>query len=165
MIQSSKRYLIAMSLATLLMLGGCAKKQAAPPPPPPPQPAAPSASISANPDSVQAGQSTTLSWHSENATEVNIDGIGKVDANGSQQVSPTASTTYRLIAKGPGGTQEATARVTVTQAPPPQVSETDEEMFARNIKDIYFDYDKYDVRTDAQATINATPWEFWRGRT
>jgi peptidoglycan-associated lipoprotein len=30
---------------------------------------------------------------------------------------------------------------------------TDEELFGQNVKDIYFDYDKYDVRGDQQAAI------------
>ena len=56
------------------------------------------------------------------ALKVNrIDGIGAVQPNGSQQVTPADSTTYHLVAKGAGGSQEATARVTVNAAaaPPP----------------------------------------------
>ncbi len=86
-----------------------------------------------------------------------LDG-NKVNPSGSERVSPTQSTTYRLVAKGAGGTQEATARVTVTPppAPPqPQPSATDEELFSRNVRDIFFDYDKYDIRTDQQAALQA----------
>ena len=57
-----------------------------------------------------------MSWQTSNATDVSIDGIGAVQASGSQQVSPTDSTTYHLTAKGAGGTQEATTRLTVTLA-------------------------------------------------
>jgi peptidoglycan-associated lipoprotein len=32
---------------------------------------------------------------------------------------------------------------------------TEEQMFAQNVKDIYFDYDKSDVRGDQQAVIQA----------
>ena len=62
-----------------------------------------------------------------------------------------------LVAKGAGGTQEATARVTVTPPPPPpfQPSATDEELFSRNVRDIFFDYDKYDIRADQQAALQA----------
>src|SRR5581483_1081714 len=122
---------LMMTLAAVLALGACKKKQAAAPPPPPPPPA-PTATLSANPDTLQAGQSTTLSWKTENATDVSIDGIGSVQPSGSQQVSPKQSTTYRLTAKGPGGSQEATTRVTVTQPPPPPApapSMTEQEMF------------------------------------
>ena len=111
-----------------------------------------------DPSSIQAGQSATLSWQTTNATDVSIDGIGAVQANGSQSVSPTDSTTYHLVAKGAGGTQEATARLTVTQAPPPPPpppTVTDEDLFNQNIKDIYFDYDKSDVRADQQSSLAA----------
>lgn len=153
---SKKNYALLCAMAAVLIIGGCKKKETAPPPPPPPPPAAPTASLSANPDSITAGQSTTLTWRTENANDVNIEGIGKVDASGTQSVTPQASTTYRLTAKGPGGTQDATARVTVA-APPQQtaVTQTDEEMFAANVKDVFFDYDSYAIRADAQQQIAA----------
>jgi peptidoglycan-associated lipoprotein len=137
--------------------GGCKKKPAAPPPPPPPPPPQPTASLSANPSTIQRGQSTTLTWQTSNATDVTIDTLGTVDPSGSKQVSPTESTTYRLVAKGAGGQQEATARVTVTQPPPPpvQAQASDEELFNQNIKDAFFDYDKYDIRADAQQALAA----------
>jgi peptidoglycan-associated lipoprotein len=140
-----------------MFLGACAKKVAPPPPPPPPAPTAPTASLSANPNTLDAGQSTTLTWQTTNATDVSIDGIGPVDVSGSRQVTPTDSTTYHLIAKGSGGTQDATARVTVNAAPAPPAASTsnatEEELFAQNVKDIYFDYDKYDIRADQQASL------------
>src|SRR5579871_4209956 len=101
------------------MLGACGKKAAPAPPPPPPAPPSPTASIAVNPTSIQAGQTASLTWQTTNATDVSIDGIGAVQPNGSQSVSPTDSITYHLVAKGAGGSQEATARLTVTQAPPP----------------------------------------------
>ena len=115
------------TMSAILMLGACHKK-AAPPPPPPPPPASPTASISVSPDTIQAGQSATLSWQTSNATDVSIDGIGAVQPSGSQQVNPTDSTTYHLTAKGSGGTQDATTRLTVapptaaTTAPPPSAT-------------------------------------------
>jgi len=145
--------LVVSALGTIMFLGACAKKVAPPPPPPPSPPVAPTASLSANPNTINAGQSTTLTWQTTNATDVSIDGIGAVDTSGSRQVSPAESTTYHLVAKGAGGTQEATARVTVTvppPPPPPPPSATEEELFAQNVHDIYFDYDKYDIRADQQ---------------
>ena len=147
---------------TILMLfavSGCKKpppKVQAPPPPPP----APTASISANPNTIQPGGTATLQWRTENATDVSIDGLGKVDPVGSRDVQPTDSISYRLVAKGPGGTQDATARVTVTApAPPPQqetpVSLTDQQWFEQNVKDAYFDYDSYELRPDAQQAVAA----------
>ena len=145
-------------LSAILLLGACKKKVAPPPPPPPPSPTAPTASLSANPNTVEKGASTTLTWETTNATDVSIDGIGAVETNGSRQVTPADSTTYHLIAKGAGGTQDATARVTVSAPPPPPpppTSLTDEELFGRSVKDIYFEYDKSDVRADQQGSLQA----------
>ncbi len=155
-----KWILLVVALGAVMTLSACKKKAAPPPPPPPPAPPAPTASISVNPTSIQAGQSASLSWQTTNATDVSIDGIGAVRANGSQSVSPSDSTTYHLTAKGAGGTQEATARLAVTQAPPPPPpppppSVTDEDLFNQNIKDVYFDYDKSDIRADQQASVRA----------
>lgn len=149
--------MVVFALGAIMTLGACKKKVAPPPPPPPPPPAAPTASLSANPQTIDKGQSSTLTWQTTNATEVSIDGIGAVQPNGSQQVTPEDSTTYHLTAKGAGGTQEATARVTVNAPPPPPPppSATDEQLFSQNVKDIYFDYDKYDVRADQQAAVQA----------
>lgn len=144
------------ALAAILMLGACKKKTAPPPPPPPPPPASPTASISVSPDTIEKGQSATLTWQTSNATDVSIDGIGAVQASGSQSVSPADSTTYHLLAKGAGGTQEATTRLTVTQPPAPMAatpSPTDEDLFGQNIKDIYFDYDKSNIRADQESSM------------
>src|SRR5438105_11411958 len=116
----------------------------APPPSTPPHAPPPetTASIAENPSANQAGQSASLTWQTSDATDVSIDGIGAVQPNGSQSVSPTESTTYHLTAKGAGGTQEATARLTVTQAPappPPTSNVTDQDLFSQNVKDVYFD--------------------------
>ena len=149
---------LAAALGALMLLGACAKKAAPPPPPPPPAPTAPTASLSASPNTINQGESTTLTWQTTNASDVSIDGIGAVNTSGSKQVTPADSTTYHLVAKGSGGTQDATARVTVNAAPAPPPtnttgSATEEELFAQNVKDIYFDYDKADTRPAEQATI------------
>lgn len=151
---------LAFALSAIMFLGACHKKQAPPPPPPPPPPPQPTASLTANPGTVDKGQSATLTWQTTNANDVSIDnGIGAVQPNGSQQVSPAESTTYTLTAKGDGGTQTATARVTVNAPPPPpppqQPSVSDEQLFDQNVKDVYFDYDKSDVRPDQQSAVQA----------
>jgi peptidoglycan-associated lipoprotein len=147
---------LIFALATIMFLGACHKKVPPPPPPAPPSPTAPTASLSASPNTINQGQATTLTWQTSNATDISIDGIGPVDPSGSRQVTPADSITYHLVAKGAGGTQDATARVTVNaaSAPPPVASSaTEEELFAQNVKDIYFDYDKYDVRASEQASV------------
>lgn len=151
---------LLFALSAILFLGACHKKAVPPPPPPPPAPASPTAMLTASPDTIDKGQSATLTWQTSNATDVGIDGIGAVQPSGTQQVSPAETTTYTLTAKGAGGTQTATARVTVNApAPPPptptQPSLTEAELFAQNVKDVYFDYDKSDVRADQQSSIQS----------
>jgi len=149
------------ALSLLLAVAGCHKKPKPVPAPPPPPPPSPTASISANPATITAGQSTQLTWQTDNATDVSIEAIGKVQASGSQTVTPTDSTTYRLTATGPGGTQDATTRVTVTRPQPVQQTQeappslTDQQLFEQNIKDAYFDYDSYEVRPSDAATLQA----------
>ncbi|HEY2117500.1 MAG TPA: peptidoglycan-associated lipoprotein Pal [Candidatus Angelobacter sp.] len=154
---TSNRIVVLGALALLMVASGCKKKETAPPPPPPPK--AVTATLSANPTSIEAGQSSTLTWSTENATDVALDG-NKVDPSGSQTVSPTQTTTYHLTAKGAAGTQEATAQVSVAAKPtptpapaatPPPV--TDDQLFAQMVKDVFFDYDKSDLRPDAQQAL------------
>jgi peptidoglycan-associated lipoprotein len=150
---SKRRWILVLgTLAALLLVSGCKKKVTPPPPPPPAK--APTATLSANPASIQSGQSATLTWSTENATDVALDGQ-KVDPSGSQTVSPTQTTTYHLTAKGAGGTQEATAQVAVAAPPTPTPTPaptpppiTEEQLFAQNITDVFFDYDKADLRPD-----------------
>jgi peptidoglycan-associated lipoprotein len=148
------------ALALMLTLTGCPKKPKPVQTPPAPV-LAPTANLTANPNSIDKGGSAELQWRTSNATEISIDGLGKVDAIGSKSVSPTDSTTYRLVAKGPDGqTTEATARVTVNTPAPVQptetpVSLTDQQWFDQNVKDVYFDYDSYELRPDAQQAITA----------
>jgi peptidoglycan-associated lipoprotein len=154
-----KWFTLVIALGAIMMLGACKKKTAPPPPPPPPPPPTPTASISVDPSTIQKGQSATLTWQTSGATDVSIDGIGAVQPSGSQSVSPAESTTYHLTAKGSGGTQDATARVTVAEAPPPPPpvsgGPSEEELFSQNVKDVYFDYDKSDIRGDQQSSIQS----------
>jgi peptidoglycan-associated lipoprotein len=143
--------------ALLLALGisGCGKKKPAPQPQTPPsQPNPVTATLTANLTSIERGQTSTLTWSTENADNVTLQG-NKVDPSGSETVSPTQSTDYHLVATGPGGTQDATARVTVSAPPPPQTTTppSDDEIFNQNVQDIYFDYDKADLRPESQQAL------------
>ena len=150
-------------LILLMLSGGCKKKVAVaptPPPPPPPKAAAPTVTISADPSTIEKGQSSTLTWSSTGATNVSIDqGIGDVSTSGSRSVSPSSSTTYMISVKGEGGTAQASTRITATSPPPPPPpptvrEESLEEQFTRHVKDIYFDYDKSDIRDDSKPTLS-----------
>jgi peptidoglycan-associated lipoprotein len=116
--------------------------------------------LQASPTNVQKGEPATLNWSSTNATSLTLSpGVGAVTAEGNTRVTPSDSTTYTITATGPGGTADATARVSVTipPPPPPVVREPSiQELFDRDVKDAYFDYDKADVRPDARDALSAT---------
>ncbi|MDE3106110.1 MAG: OmpA family protein [Acidobacteriota bacterium] len=118
---------------------------------------APTATLTADPLAIDLGQSVVLNWRTQNATTVTIDGIGEVNANGTQTVAPSNSTNFHLVAKGDGGTTEANVRVTVrVPVAPTAPANTDgdmgsEEAFHRNVPDAFFDYDSYELRPDAQS--------------
>lgn len=163
------------TIATLIVVGGlalfaagCKKKppvSAAPPPPPPvttaPKsgPAAVINSFTAEPSTIVRGESSTLRWSVANATEVTIDnGIGTVPATGSRQVNPAQTTTYRMTAKGSGGDAISAVTVAVTTPPPPPPPKAApkaslEERMRTAVQDVFFDYDRSEVREDARATL------------
>ena len=73
--------------------------------------------FTASPTQINSGQSSLLSWTTTGASTVTINnGVGTVPANGSKNVSPTATTTYTLTATGADGTTSVSAAVTVTIA-------------------------------------------------
>ncbi len=156
--------LLVGTLGVLMLAASCHKKAVAPPPPPPPAPAQapekPTVNLTAVPSTIESGQSVTLSWTSENATSLDLQpGVGAVQSSGSTSVSPTESTTYTLTATGPGGTATSTARVTVSAAPPPPppapAAVSEQTLFEQNIKDAFFDFNKSDIRPDAQQALTA----------
>lgn len=145
-------------LAATLAVAGCHKKTAAAPPPPPPAATAPAptASITASPDTITAGQSVVLTWHTADATSASIEGIGPVPTAGTRTVQPTESTDFNLTATGDGGTANATAHVTVNPAAaaPVQESNITEQQFEENVKPVFYDYDSYSIRPDAQSVVS-----------
>jgi peptidoglycan-associated lipoprotein len=173
---SSRIRKVGLLFLTLLLLlaFACHKKTAPPPPPPPPvQPAppppppAPTITLRANPTTLNRGQSTTLTWEARNATTVQIaPEVGSVPVMGNRSLMPASSVTYQATAMGPGGTATDTARITVNVPPPPpppppppappRVDE--DQLFRQNVKDIYFDFDKADIKPDqvsvAQSNAN-----------
>lgn len=73
----------------------------------------------AEPATIQAGQSSTLTWTTLNATSVALDhGIGSKPASGSVTVQPATTTTYTLTAISAGGNSTATTTVTVAAGTP-----------------------------------------------
>ncbi len=127
---------------------------------------APTATFTADPLAIDLGQTVVLNWRTTNATTVTIDGIGQVNVNGTQTVSPSNSTNFHLTAKGDGGSVEANVRVTVRVNTTPAGGTTtmgdsganrnstggsvSDEAFHAAVPDAFFDYDSYDLRPDGQ---------------
>lgn len=81
------------------------------------EPVLPTVSLTANPNSIAAGQSSTLTWSSQNATACSINnGVGTVTPNttGTSSVAPAANTTYTLTCTNASGSRSAYAAVAVT---------------------------------------------------
>jgi len=100
------RALLVAGLLATIFTGGCKKKPVATTPPPTPAPAPapaqPTVTLSADPTSINKGDSSTLSWNSTNATQLTIaPEVGTVSAEGSAKVTPADSTTYTITASGP----------------------------------------------------------------
>ena len=161
---------IVLACLMLILTVGCKKKVAAPPPapppkaeaPPPPPPAKPAiTSFSAEPSSIQRGQASTLRWAVSNATDMTIDsGVGPVQSSGSRQVFPSNTTTYTLVANGPGGSDTRSVTVNVEAPPPPPpppppptAKRSAQDILVSDVQDAYFDYDKSDLREDARAVL------------
>jgi peptidoglycan-associated lipoprotein len=153
-------------LAASVFTFGCNKKpkQVSAPPSAAPAPAAaqPTVSIQASPSALEKGDSSTLSWTSTDATQLTIaPDIGTVTAQGSTKVTPAASTTYTITASGPGGSANASARITVATAAAETAEPTMDELFRRSVFDAYFDFNKADIRSDARDALGKTA-DFFR---
>jgi hypothetical protein len=89
----------------------------------------PSVSLSISPSSIIRGQSATISWSAFNSTSQNITGLGNVSGSGSQTISPTSTTSYRLTGNYYGYTNASVSRtLTVYQPPNIQFTADDSEI-------------------------------------
>lgn len=87
----------------------------------------PTITLSAAPTTVNSGQSSTLTWSSQNATTCTASGAwsGSKATSGSQTTGAlTATSNYRLDCTGGGGTDGRNVTVTVNGAPPPPPAPT-----------------------------------------
>jgi phospholipase C len=90
-------------------------------------PAGPTVNITADPTTINAGQSSTLTVSATNATKVTVTGTDGSSytlaaTGGTQEVSPAATTTYTATATSASGSATATATVTISTAATPTVT-------------------------------------------
>jgi peptidoglycan-associated lipoprotein len=160
-IHHSSRRVAAIAFATVLVVSGCHKKVV----PPPkaalsPAPPAPRARITVNPLVIESGQSATLTWTTTNADKVTIAGLGAVAVSGTRSVAPMRSADYTVTATAANGVSvQDTARLTVNRPAvaasspaAPAAEMTEEQLFAQNVHDVFFDYDKYALRSSDETT-------------
>lgn len=118
----------------------------------------PTITFSANPGEISVDGQALLRWSSQHADKVDIPGLGTFGPSGETKVSPTVSTTYTATAKGSGGEASASAYVNVKVKK--IIEKLDDDIlhkdngFSDNIKSIYFDFDKSDLREDAKLTLD-----------
>jgi hypothetical protein len=94
-------------------------------PNPPPSAPSPSGSFAVDRTVIEKGEKTELNWNIQNATSVRIDGQ-TVNASGSKSVTPTESTTtYHLVATGPGGKEIEKEAIVIVNTPAPSKPTTD----------------------------------------
>jgi OmpA family/PEGA domain len=73
--------------------------------------------ISASQTQTICGQSAELNWKTADAAQTSITNLGDVGAYGNRSVTPTQTTEYELVAKGPGGEVTQTATINVDTQP------------------------------------------------
>jgi peptidoglycan-associated lipoprotein len=152
---------LAISISTLILfVAGCAKKPQLPPAPaytPPPSAVKPTVTINADRTSMNQGESVKLTWTTTDATNVSIaPEVGAVTPQGNTTVTPNESTTYTITASSAGGNTDASVRISVNvpqAATPPPANTNFDEMFLKEMRDAYFDYDSADIRPDARTAL------------
>ncbi len=120
----------------------------------------PTVSLSANPSTIQSGQSSTLSWNSQNATSCSSSWSGNNSTSGSQTVSPTGTTTYNITCtNSTGQSANASATVNVTQVQNPTVNLT------ANPSTIQSGQSSTLTWTSTNASSCIPSWRFWGSAT
>ena len=156
--RSAHSGVLVVGLIAVVFVAGCHHKMAAtaaPPAPPPAPAAAPTVTLNVSPGDITQGQNARLSWSSTNASNLTLSpGLGTVDQQGSQAVSPNQSTTYTIVATGNGGQAQASARVTVNARQAAENQPDIAELFQANVRDAFFDYNKSDIRPQDEEVLS-----------
>ena len=126
----------------------------------PPSAVKPTVRLSADRTSINKGESARLSWSSTDAQNVSIaPEVGAVAAQGSMLVTPGASTTYTLVASGPGGNADTSVHISVNA--PAVVTEAPktpslDQLFLEEVRDAYFNYDSAEIRPVDREALRRT---------
>lgn len=77
-----------------------------------------------DPPAIQAGATSTLKWDVRGAQTVEIEGLGKVNPQGSYTVKPARNILAKLTARGPAGTVTTGTATLSVAVPPPEPGPT-----------------------------------------
>ncbi|MDY6793291.1 MAG: Ig-like domain-containing protein [Thermodesulfobacteriota bacterium] len=78
----------------------------------------PGVTLTADPETIYEGESSTLTWNTTYTDSVTIEpDVGSVGLNGNTLVSPTVTTDYTLTAAGPCGSTQRSVTITVRKPP------------------------------------------------
>jgi outer membrane protein OmpA-like peptidoglycan-associated protein len=130
-------------------------------PPTPPAAPAPTATLTASPTSIMAGQSSTLTWSSTNATRCTAPWTTSTATSGTQSVSPTSTTSYTITCTGNGGSVASSANVAVAMAappPPPPAAQPPTQQPPREVfrlEGVFFDFDKSIIKPEGRIKLDS----------
>jgi RHS repeat-associated protein len=124
----------------------------------------PTVTMSADPETITIGDSSTLSWVSFNVDKAYIDnGIGEMPLNGSTIISPEHTTTYTITVTGALGSARCQAIVMVAGNPQPQP----EGSFGKQYEDLIpidatveeYDPKRFSLITGLVTSLDGSPVE------
>lgn len=113
---------------------------------------APTVTLNANPNTIQTGASTTLTWTSTNANSCSALWTSATSTSGSFVLYPATTTEYAITCTGNGGSATATTTVTVTANPVPQICDATQELLSNG----GFEIPNISTYTNPQWTL--VPW-------
>jgi len=117
----------------------------------PAAPVAPTSSLTVTPASITKGETATLNWTSENATNCDIQpAIGAVKTQGSMTITPQADTAYTLTCTGAGGTTSSAGNIQVVAPAPAPVQKKERVCIVLKIE---FDTGKAIIKPQYHAEI------------
>jgi len=93
------------------------------------------AQLSASQTQLTCGQSGMLNWKATDAADTTISNVGSVGESGERMVTPMQTTTYTLVAKGPGREATQTAMIDVNTEPTASLSLSQPEIRYHKIGD------------------------------
>src|SRR5439155_24301789 len=90
--------------------------------------------LKVEPATIEAGQSVTLSWATENRTSVTIDPLGRVAPRGQQKLTRSVATTYTLSVTGASNSSDKRSVTVVVQGTTARAASPD--AIAKSVKTV-----------------------------